>query len=203
MLLVSASLPVSAHALEYGASSGFKGFPVIKRVLSERWLGDAMTLDLAIYLGEGGGYYSSSGLTSLLGSYEGSGGSLNSTFSNGEPNVVALVLWHVIFSELAVDLASTCTSNGKHYTRAASVPVRDSLTAALKPICNWPAASARSDETLLGLWLELMSFDAPEEEYEAWRDFFKGPAYAGATYTQVVSAMVLAAYSNPHFLLRK
>ena len=47
-----------------------------------------------------------------------------------------------------------------------------------------------------------MSFDAPPEEFAAWKDYFLNEAeYANAPASTALPAMTLAALFNPYFLL--
>jgi hypothetical protein len=181
-----------------GAAAEFKGYVAIDQVLKDRMIREGALFSLGIYLDD---HFSDFGisLVDLLGVYK--GGALDSSFHNGQPNVVNMLLWHVAFSGLSHDLGEVCTPSAPKGLLAEGV--QDSLKQALKPVCAWPAPEAKSDEALMGLWLALMSFDAPMEEFEAWRDFFRGPEYASARPQDAVADMALAIFSNPHFLLRK
>lgn len=182
----------------------FKGYVAINEVLTERIVKPGASFTLASYLDE---YYYNAGifggggtsLLDLLGTFN--GGTLDSSFHNGNPNVINMVLWHVAFSGLGRDLAALCGSGGS--SGFGYLDVREDLTASLKPLCSWPAPAAKADDAMMGWWLALMSFDAPETEFEAWRDFFRGPDFAQATAYDTIAAMSLAIFNNPHFLLRK
>ena len=180
------------------AMSEFKGYFAINRTLQERLVQSPNTFQLGVYLDESYNPFGNS-LLDLLGTYD--RGSLDSAFRNGKPNVVNVLLWHVVFSGLSRDLAALCLAGAPPNPRIGSLA--PSFESALKTVCAWPQASAQSDEALLAFWLGLMSFDAPIEEFEAWRDFFRSAPYVNAPAQEAVAALVLAAFSNPYFLLRR
>jgi hypothetical protein len=197
--LSSAGAPAARAEAE--TSARFKGYVAVNRQLEERVVLEGQGFQLATYLDEflstfNGVTFYGNGLVSLLGIYDSS--ALDSAFRNGEPNVINMLLWHVAFSGLSQDIGALCDPSSGTLFRSLARPT---LLEALKPVCDWPAPSARSDDALMGLWLALMSFDAPMSEYQAWRDFFQGPAFASAKASDAVAAMALAAFDNPYFLL--
>ena len=48
-----------------------------------------------------------------------------------------------------------------------------------------------------------MEFDAPDTEFQAWKDFITtDPGLSNADAQTAISAMILSALYNPYFLLR-
>jgi hypothetical protein len=199
LLLSQASTPALAHSTPVAS---LRGYATTHRILTERIVKPSISYNFAAYLDEH--YYPGSfflnGLLELLGVYAGSS-SFDSSFRNGNPNVINTVLWHILFSGLSEDIGKLCVESASpnpllHITQ-------DSFRSALQPLCSWPSPASRSNDALLAFWLALMSFDAPIEEFDSWREFFQGPTYEQASASEAVAAMSLAILDNPHFLLRK
>jgi len=99
--------------------------------------------------------------------------------------------------------ASPSPSPSPSESPPAQLAVRPTFHAALMPLCKWPADSAKSDTALYNYYTALLSFDAPPEEFAAWKDYFLNNAqYANAPASTALPAMTLAALFNPYFLLR-
>lgn len=131
-------------------------------------------------------------LLRLLGTWESAG--TESVYINGLPNSVNMLLWYLGFSDFSEVLAGNCA--------ARTYSMNDSFAAALARICQWPGADAKSEDAMLDYWIALMGYDAPEEEYEAWRDFFRASSYGTQPADKTVKAMSLAIFLNPYFLLQ-
>ena len=58
------------------------------------------------------------------------------------------------------------------------------------------------EAALFGFWISIMSFDAPLQEYQAWKDFFLDGPFVKSPAPDVIRAMAAAILMNPHFLLR-
>jgi hypothetical protein len=56
---------------------------------------------------------------------------------------------------------------------------------------------------LLDFWLGVMGYNAPDEEFTAWRDMFLHSSYQNRPAAETIEAMTLAITMNPHFLLHK
>ena len=189
---------VSAQASQLG---DYRGYFAVQRTVAERGFLPYQAPELAAYVVPSGtpvmpGVIPS--VVDLLGIY---GGNLNADFKNGTPNVVSVLVYHVMFSGFSKDLGSLCDSASPDpfKLRAGRNP---SLTAALESICAWPAESARTEDTLFSYWTLWMGFDAPQEEFEAWQDFVL-KTYSNSSAVETVNAISLAIFLNPHFLLRK
>ena len=85
-------------------------------------------------------------------------------YQNGLPNSVNMVIWHVALSRFSKSMAASC--------KTPEFAFHPRFLATLKKLCAWPAAEARSEAVLLDFWLSVMGYNAPEEEFLAWRDFF-------------------------------
>jgi hypothetical protein len=170
----------------------FKGAVRIEQLITERITGVDHPFSLYRYFGASG--RSALLLKQLLGAYVSDGTS--SVFQNGEPNSVNMLLWNLVLYGLAEELEKNCSSS-------TSLPIRPPFRQSLDEICKWPQPSAKSEAVMRNFWLSLMSYDAPPDEFDAWKNLFLTSSYQNKPAGQTVSAMVFAALYNPHFLLRK
>jgi hypothetical protein len=171
----------------------FKGYVVINKTLHERIWESNASIKLGKYLGES---YSptSPNLLDLLGTYK--GGTMGAGFQNGVPNVLNMLLWKMIFTGLSQDIAALCVNPNRPEFRAEFI-------SRVRQLCQWPGAGAKSDTVMNAFWNSLMSYDAPYDEYYAWKNFFKTSSYKNASSSKAVEAMAMAILNNPHFLLNK
>ena len=186
-----------ALADDGGQAAQFKGYTEANRLIKERIADSTNGFELGKYLGEPVAEPSATGLLALLGTYIGSG--TDAEFRNGDPNAMNLILWYIALSGFATDVASHCATT----PNPGAPNLLATFETALKPVCAWPADSAKTDAVPQALWLALMEFDAPETEYQAWKQYFvSDPVLSQATAPKALSAMILAALYNPYFLLR-
>jgi len=188
--------------------ANYRGYLAINALVMDRMIVEQPWFNIGYYLN---GFSFSSGddtvegLPALLGHYEGNG--LDSGFRNGKPNAINVVLYHLLMSSLAVDLASRCATGSPTPPPAPDRPgpmitLRPEFRAAIAPVCAWPETTAMSDEALLGLWLAVMKFDAPSTEFAAWKEFVRSE-YSSRTAAESLPDMLLAILMNPHFLIQK
>ncbi|HEX4924928.1 MAG TPA: hypothetical protein VFV50_12620 [Bdellovibrionales bacterium] len=163
-------------------ASPYWGYAAIERTLNARIGARGDSFQMYMYVGPGP--------VSLLGTYQGG------AFRNGLPSPTNLMLWKIAMTGIARDIAKTCMAQEQERFNA-------EFLAAVSHLCRWPAASAQTDAVLEDLWLALMGYSAPEEEYLAWRGFLKSDYMQKLDAGQAVTAMATAILMNPHFLLRK
>ena len=138
----------------------------------------------------------------LLGSYQGKG--LTGGYSNGAPNAVNSVLQNLMLGGMARDLGLQCgiEQNGwSNTTYALRESLKVAFAAKLKKLCAWSEVENR-DASLLEFWTAVMGYDAPSEEFEAWKSFLK-TEYADASGAEVVADGAFAIFYNPYFLLKQ
>jgi hypothetical protein len=179
----------------------FRGYAKINQILHER-VAVENGFQLGQYLDKVSIIPASGDLLSLLGTYDGS--DTNSTYRNADPNSINMLLWYIALDELSTDIASNCSGNSSAPLPGAVQPLvlLPAFQAALKPLCFWPAAQAKTDDVLYAFWSSLLGYDAPPEEFLAWKNYFLSEsAYDEAPITTVISDMGLAALYNPYFLL--
>lgn len=198
------SRPDQASEVKSGGNrvGEYRGYVAINQIIRTRFFvseDSSKSFSLGRYFGE---YYESdSGLSTLLGGF--SGEALNNDFRNGTPNAMNILLWQIAFSGFAGDVAAYCGTDYNPVYLGNSIKYNDPFAARLKSLCAWPAAEAKTEENLLKLWLAVMNFDAPREEFEAWRDFFlaSNSPFANAPPKDAIKAMLRAMLLSPYFLL--
>lgn len=180
-LVVLALLPESATA----QTSQFKGWAAISNELSTRIAPKDQPFDLDEFL-------PSESMDDLLGTWTTFG--TEHRFRNGVPNALNMTIWHVALSGFAKAVGQSCTT-----PRLAFHP---RFIAILHKLCAWPTAESRNESVLLGFWTSVMGYNASEDEYVAWRDFFLRE-YAKQPAADTIAAMTFAITMNPSFLLHR
>jgi hypothetical protein len=174
------------------AEPPYKGYQVIEQTLTGRLLADGEEFSFRTYLKVPGQKVEAGPLLQLLGEYNGTG---NNEFANGDPNSVNMLLWQLLLQLAGKDLAARCQNQGH-------LRLNPVFEASFTPLCQWPAASAKTDEVLRAFWLGVMGYDAPEEELLAWENFALTSGYASKPAAEAIPALFLLITYNPYFLLR-
>jgi hypothetical protein len=203
-------LPIACSRVEQSSDVKFggnrvgeyRGYVEINQTLRTRLLESGTAsywFSLGRYIGENSDRFD--GLPVLLGGF--SGEATNNDFRNGNPNAMNMLLWQIALSGLAGDVAGSCGTNNNPLKLGFAYKYNDQFAARLKKLCAWPAVEAKTEDNLLKLWLSVMSFDAPKQEYEAWRDFFLASSspFANSPSKDAVKAMMRAMLLSPYFLL--
>lgn len=181
-ILVFFSLSLSAQA----KSSSYRGHMLTEKLLKERLLLPTQKQLFASYLG-------GNSLLNLLGTY----GDLpngDNHFQNGNPSALNLLVWQLVINMFAKDVALSCDLQTER------LPFTPAFRSSLLQMCAWP--NVQDEASMQVFWLFLTKYDAPEEEFLAWREFLLS-AFGGARREEAIYSMVFTALYNPHFLLRK
>ena len=133
------------------------------------------------------------GLDELAGTWSNFG--TEHRFTNGTPNPVNMVILYASLSGFAAAMGKSCTDPQMDFN--------DSFADTLERICGWPRKAAKSEAAMMQFWLALMGYEAPKEEYQAWRDFFTTSSYRDKPAAEAIAAMTLAITMNPYFLVQK
>lgn len=175
----------SAAAAAHAQTSRFKGWAAISKELSTRIAPKSEPLDLDRFL-------PAEDMEDLLGSWSTFGS--EHSFQNGLPNSVSMAIWHATLSGFARAMGRSCTKP--------ELALHARFAQTLAAICKWPAATAKADAVLMDYWTGVMGYNAPQSEYEAWRDYVLA-SYGKKTAAETVTDMTLAITMNPYFLLDK
>ena len=164
----------------------FKGMAIISTELSARIATPEEPFELDQFM-------PADGLDELAGTWSSFG--TEHRFTNGAPNPVNMVILYASLSGFAKAMGKSCARP--------QLSLNDSFADTLERICDWPRADAKSEKAMTDFWLALMGYDAPREEYVAWRDYFLSSRYRNRPAGEVVAAMTLAITMNPYFLVQK
>jgi hypothetical protein len=189
--------PKAGYELNKLESSPYKGYEAINDLLMDRVVEDdsfqfnryfeerpeSSVLDLVL-----------PGLKQLLGTYEGNG--LESGYRSADPNAINSLLWYIGFSGFSEELGSYCTDEYDD----TNLPLKDSIKAHLDIMCEWPEVDSNQ---MKSFWFSLVRFDAPPREYESWSTYFLSDESKALAPAGVISEMVVAAFYNPHVLIKK
>jgi len=176
----------TAPALAADNTPQFKGMAMISMELSARIAPRDEPFELDRFM-------PADGLDELAGTWTNFGA--EHRFTNGTPNPVNTVILHASLSGFAEAMGKTC--------KEPLLQLNDRFADTLEEICAWPKPAAKTDAAMSAFWLALMGYEAPKEEYVAWRDFFLSSSYRDRPATETVAAMTLAITMNPYFLITK
>lgn len=173
-----------------GSTGEYRGSLLLSQILGER-------------LNEGGGaiplhsFVGGDDMLALLGSVSTVDGV--SRFQNGNPNTINVLLYSVLFRSVAnILFAQVCQGDFSNPDFIVSLKAKEKLL----PLCSWPAPEARSDAVLEGIWITLLSYDAPRAEELSWADFMRSKEIAIPA-EKAFSDAIYTAFMNPHFILQK
>jgi hypothetical protein len=166
-------------------SSQFKGWAAVSRELSIRLAPQGHPFDLDEFL-------PSRSMDELLGTWTTFG--TEHRFRNGMPNALNMTIWHVALSGFAKAVGQSCTSPRLMF--------HERFLTTLYKLCAWPTPAAKDEGVLFAFWTSVMGYNASEQEYVAWRDFFLRE-YASQPAVETVAAMTFAIIMNPSFLLNR
>ncbi len=176
----------------FAQAAELKGYVETNQALRERIFNQNENYEVGDFIGV---RYSDFGnnLLDILGTYKSSGVTLG--FKNGQPNSLNILVWKMMFSQLSDKISELCIGgDSTHF----SPDFRTQMTT----LCQWPSATGRNEESLKTFWTTLMGYDAPEDEYIAFRYFFLSDQWRQARPNDVVWAMSYSVLMNPYFLLR-
>ena len=201
LLLSSSSCSRTKDSSEIKAAGNrvgeFKGIVATNKILNTRLFkqGGNFQFDVSLYLDR------QTSLIELLGVYSNIG-PLND-FRNGTPNSLNMLLWNLVFSGLSKDIAESCGTPQLVIEGSIKIDYNQSFAERLGALCKGPVLDLKNEESLLNFWWSVEGFDAPREEYLAWRDFFMSPQspYANAPSKEAIQAMLKTMFLNPYFLL--
>lgn len=183
--------PLIARAAGPGEAE-FRGYVRTNTILRERLFKPGSNFELGAYVGQQYAGYGTN-LLDLLGTQK--NGFAGGRFRNGIPNSLNMLIWHMLFTRLAGDVAKLC--EGKN-----DLEFNDRLLGSVRPFCGYPEGRSDWEESLFQLWMTIMAFDAPLSEFQAWRVFWVSPEARGLKGEEAVEWMILSILNNPYFLLR-
>lgn len=186
VLAVLASLLCASLLPAHAEAPRFKGMATLSTELAAR----ISTAEEPFELDQ---FMPADGLDELAGTWSSFG--TEHRFTNGTPNPVNMVILYASLSGFAQAMGKSCNEPQLQFN--------DSFADTIELLCDWPAANAKSEGAMMAFWLGLMGYDAPKEEFLAWRAFFTTSAYRDRPAGETIAAMTLAITMNPYFLVQK
>lgn len=189
------------HAVHGNRAGAYKGYLAINADLKQRVFPEQ---DIYIFLQP-----SAEGpLVRLLGGFSDLGSS--NKFMNGTPNATNMALWVLMAQNIAKHIADQCAyARIEHKEAYASyegrkIKINSDMKGLLAGIC-FLGIEPKADMLISlsqGLWMQVVGFEAPYSEFEAFRDFFllNEDRLSGRNR---VEAMMLAMLLNPYYLLEQ
>ena len=186
LVCVHLTLVLLSSAEASPRTSEFKGWAAVSRELSTRLAPTGRPLKMDQFI-------PAAGLDALLGTWFTFGS--EHSFRNGLPNSVNVLIWHVALSGFARTMGDSCL--------APKLDFNSRFAAVLARVCAWPSPEASGDDVMLDFWLSLMGYNAPAEEFTAWRDFMRASSFRERPANEAIEAMTLSLTMNPYFLLHR
>lgn len=183
LILFTACVALAGPAGAVGAR--LKGLTALSKELSARIAPEDSPIELDRFM-------PADGLDDLVGTWSAFG--TEHKFQNGSPNAVNMVLMRLTFSGFAQSLAKSCTSP--------QLLLNERFYDTLEALCTWPSQEAKSDAVLTAFWLSMAGYNAPQEEFQIWRDFIIS-TYGEKKAPEAIEAMTLALLMNPYVLLEQ
>ncbi|WP_324956547.1 hypothetical protein [Oligoflexus sp.] len=132
-------------------------------------------------------------------------------FRAGEPNPFSAMLWYNQFALLAHEIGRNCerlpaalgSISFEGEQGAAEYRLQSSIVAMLPELCAWQQTSTPIRNRLQGLWMLVMSYDAPLQERDSWLQYFLESNHGLALGQERVAALFETMFMNPYFLLQE
>lgn len=127
------------------------------------------------------------------------------SYKNGTPNSVNMMLWNTALSELAYDMSLTCAKPDEFLSLSrgrSAIILGDQLTNTIAEFCGaWPLKI--TDDHMHKLWIAIMSYDAPQSAEIFWRQSVLDAAspYRAMNGREATSGVIRSILLNPWFLL--
>jgi hypothetical protein len=174
-----------------GANAGYRGAQAVEDWLNLRLIDSAQSEAVSAVA-----ILKSRDARALLGTF--SGGGLEQGYQNDQASAISLWLWQVFLGEVARDFGTGCSESPDKLFRAAQ-PESQTL---LRRFCTWPAAEARNVDQLQELWLRVMDYRAPYDEFLVWANLYLSPAADELTGAAAVEDLLRSILFHPYFLFR-
>ena len=194
------SLPGAAPVKEEDSipSVRLKGYFEVSELLTNRIIVNRDAFSLGSYLNLDDFEFSNP-VHILMGGYDGFG--IDRQFKNSKPNAVSMLLWRVTLLGLAKDLSRVCTTApDADFGFIGNLQAR--VASDLLALCQVKRDEVRSREIATNVWLDLMAFDAPQDESAIWIDFLFSNERNVQSPERFVETSLAALFLNPYFLMR-
>ena len=200
ILLVFTAFSFTASAND--DSFSFKGYQLIDQQAFERIYNRTDTFtELGLVIGERSGFgpFGGPSLLDLLGIYP--NGNNDGEMVNGDPNSMNTMLYFLLFDKMASSIVFHCSILEDP---VATLNYNPNFMSSMYYFCRTKLEDAPpGDPNFLyyieNLWMQLMGFEAPEEEYLAWKEYLTTTTFESAEdrYYQAL----ISIFMNPYFFI--
>ena len=185
--------PVDQEPVEPSAAANFRGYAAVQDDLYVKFLAGDSSFELFEYLGPDGAE-----LSRLVGRPDGFGVTFDTR--NAKPNGMNVLVWRMMLSRFATDLAATCPGSALVPAAQPEIVLNGRAARVVGALCAWPAVE---DQTLTDAWDLVMGFRATTESRDAWIAFARSAELQGRAADKALPSLWLGALVHPAFLLEQ
>lgn len=179
--------------IEPSAAAGFRGYAAVQDQLYSAFVSSGTEFELFRYLGEDG-----EALSRLVGRPDGFGVTFDTR--NAKPNGMNVLVWRMMLTRFASDLAATCPASELEPKAEPPVALNQRATSVMSALCSWPSVT---DEALASAWDLVVGPLAPASSRDEWIAFAHGEDLQLRSADQALPSLWLAAFLHPSFLLEQ
>lgn len=177
--------------IDPSAAAGYRGYAAVEDDLRIKFLAPDAAFELFTYLGDDGEQ-----LSRLVGRPDGFG--VNFDNHNNKPNGMNILVWRMMLSRFASDLAATCPGSG--ITKINTLELNSRAQQIVGALCSWPTVT---DDALGNAWDLMVGKLAPKESREAFIELGHHADLTGRRGDDALPSLLLAALVHPSFLLEQ
>jgi hypothetical protein len=185
------SQPEQDTPLDPSAGANFRGYAAVEDDLYAAFIEPQTQFELYAYLGDAG-----EELSHLVGRPDGFGVSFDTR--NTKPNGMNVIIWRMMLSEFANDLAATCPQSKLVKSADPAIKLNARAAPVVAALCGWPAVT---DQALGDAWDLALRHLAPDASRSAWIQLAHDPELATKSADEALPSLWLAAFLHPAFLL--
>jgi hypothetical protein len=175
------------------AAAKFRGYAAVQDDLYGKFIAADSPFELFRYLGDSG-----EELSRLVGRPDGFG--VNFDVRNNAPNGMNVLVWRMMLSRFASDLAARCPSSQLVPAADPAIALDPNAAEIADALCAWPAvddvAIGRAWDLVVGVW-------ASKASREAFLRFAHSPDLQGRSADEALPSLWLGALLHPAFLLEQ
>jgi len=185
--------PVEQQPVDPSAAANFRGYAAVQDDLYVKFLAPESSFELFEYLGTDG-----EELSKLVGRPDGFGVTFDTR--NAKPNGMNVLVWRMMLSRFAADLAATCPRSALAPAAQPAIVLNSRAAGVVGALCAWPALD---DNALGDAWDLVMGFRASKDSRAAFIAFAHGAELQGRSADKALPSLWLGALVHPAFLLEQ
>lgn len=187
------SNPDDDQPVDPSAAAHYRGYAAVQDDLYAKLVAPGTPFELFRYLGGSG-----EELSRLVGRPDGFG--VTYDVRNSRPNAMNALVWRMMLTGLANDLAATCPGSTHVPTTDPPIALGAHAAPLVAALCAWPAVS---DDALTAAWDLSVGYLATTESRDAWLAFAHTADMKGRSADEAIPMLWLGAFLHPSFLLEQ